>query len=117
MAALPDPAFVSIRFCYPGPKGSPLWEATIDKIFGGNAELIGFFGGSAAAAMLGKVVEHILPILWGSGSNGKSLIIEMLLEAMGPDYADKGEGTELMLASRGEGLVTRPKKLTYMASG
>lgn len=78
----------------------PIWELTIDRIFGGNQNVIGFFRRYCGSALVGEVVEHILAILWGRGSNGKTLVVETLLEALGPDYADKG-APDLLLDVRG----------------
>jgi putative DNA primase/helicase len=41
-------------------------------------------------AMLGRVVEHILPILVGSGCNGKTTLVEVVKAAFG-DYAISAE--------------------------
>src|SRR5262249_11573097 len=35
----------------------------------------------------GDVSEQILPILWGTGANGKSTLLGAMLEMMGKDYA------------------------------
>jgi putative DNA primase/helicase len=37
----------------------------------------------------GVVVEHLLPILYGSGANGKSVFIETICGMLGADYAMK----------------------------
>jgi putative DNA primase/helicase len=79
----------------------PLWESTLDKIFKKNDQLIGFVRRLFGSAMSGKIIEHILPILWGSGSNGKTLIIETLLEAIGEDYAGRAVA-DLLLATKGD---------------
>jgi putative DNA primase/helicase len=84
-----------------GPEAEcPLWEATLDKIFGGSDELVGFVRRLFGSAMAGDVVEHVLPIFWGNGSNGKSLITETILEVFG-QYGGKA-APELLLAKRGE---------------
>jgi putative DNA primase/helicase len=79
----------------------PLWESTLDKIFGGNDELIGFFRRLLGSAMSGEIIEHILPILWGVGSNGKSIIVETIMEALGDDYAGAAP-PDLLLATKGD---------------
>ena len=85
-----------------GPEAEcPIWETTIDKIFGGNADLVGFFRRWCGSTVVGEVIEHILAIFWGVGSNGKSLIVETLLEALGDDYATKG-ASDLLLATHGD---------------
>ncbi len=77
---------------------APLWELTVDRIFGGKPDLIGFVRRLVGLAMVGEVIEHMLPVLWGCGSNGKSLLVETLLAAMGGDYASKAPA-DLLLAS------------------
>jgi putative DNA primase/helicase len=84
-----------------GPAGEcPIWEATLDKIFAGSEELTNFVHRLFGSAMPGEVVEHSLPILWGNGSNGKSLIVETLLEILG-DYGGKA-APDLLLAKKGD---------------
>lgn len=37
-------------------------------------------------ALVGRLVEHVLPIFWGDGANGKSTLLDVVLAALG-DYA------------------------------
>ncbi|MGB5759164.1 MAG: phage/plasmid primase, P4 family [Acidimicrobiales bacterium] len=37
-------------------------------------------------ALVGRLVEHVLPIFWGDGANGKSTLLDAVLAALG-DYA------------------------------
>ena len=37
-------------------------------------------------ALVGRLVEHVLPIFWGDGANGKSTLMDAVLAALG-DYA------------------------------
>ena len=86
----------------PGAEGEcPIWETTLDQILCGNHELVGFARRLFGSALIGEVVEHILPILWGAGSNGKTLIVETLQEALGDDYATKATA-DLLMASKGD---------------
>lgn len=50
------------------------------------------------SALPGRVREHVLPILTGTGSNGKSTFIEAIMYALG-DYALQADPT-LLMASR-----------------
>ncbi len=50
------------------------------------------------SALPGRVREHVLPILTGSGGNGKSTFIEAVLHALG-DYGMQADPT-LLMASR-----------------
>ncbi len=65
----------------------PIWEATLHRIFGGNERLIQFWQRLCGRCLTADVSEQILPILHGSGANGKSTILTVLLEILGPDYA------------------------------
>jgi putative DNA primase/helicase len=78
----------------------PLWETTLDKIFRGNLETIGFLQRLLGCALVGEVIEHILAIFHGHGSNGKSLLIEILIAILG-DYAHKAPA-DLLLVRNGE---------------
>ena len=48
---------------------------------------------------MGEPIDHILPVLWGGGSNGKSLITEVMLDVFG-EYGDKAS-PELLLEKHG----------------
>lgn len=65
----------------------PLWEATLNRIFDGNRGLIEFIQRWAGYALTGLTVEHILPIWFGKGANGKSTVAEALMHVWGPDYS------------------------------
>jgi putative DNA primase/helicase len=52
--------------------------------------------------LIGKVHEHVLPILWGAGRNGKTTLMEAVQATLGPDYADTIP-PELLLARKGDG--------------
>lgn len=41
-------------------------------------------------ALLGKVVEQVMPVLHGAGANGKSVLVETVLSALG-DYGTTGD--------------------------
>jgi putative DNA primase/helicase len=65
----------------------PAWITILDRIFDRRTELIQFFKRLCGLALTGVVTEQILPILWGTGANGKSTLLGALLELMGEDYA------------------------------
>jgi putative DNA primase/helicase len=64
----------------------PLWDRTIDTIFAGKSDLIGFVQQIFGMCLTGDASEQILPIFHGSGANGKSTILNALLEILGSDY-------------------------------
>ena len=63
----------------------PLWLAFLEKIFGGNAEIIGYLQRAVGYSLTGDTREQCLHLLHGSGSNGKSTFLEVLQALMG-DY-------------------------------
>lgn len=67
----------------------PLWDQTLDLFFAKDAELIDYFDRLCGYALVGVIRDHIMPIAYGKGCNGKSTILGTLLEAFGPDYAMK----------------------------
>ena len=87
---------------YPDEPGfdAVLWTDFQDTIFSGKEKLIGFVQRLMGSALPGVVYEHILPIFYGSGSNGKSVFIETAMDVLG-EYAMKAPAGMLM-TSRGE---------------
>jgi len=84
----------------PGAEGAcPLWEQAVERIFGQNADLCGFVQRLLGVAIVGSVSEHILPIFWGDGCNGKSVLLETILDVLGSDYACK-MSSDVLLASK-----------------
>lgn len=79
---------------------APLWAAFLDRIFDKNQGLIRFVQKAAGYSLTGEVGEQVFFILWGSGANGKSTLLDLLLAASG-DYGMAG-ADELLLAAKGE---------------
>jgi putative DNA primase/helicase len=72
----------------------PLWESTLAKFFAREdpavtADLIAYFQRLCGYALTGVIRDHIMPIAFGKGSNGKSTILGTLLDVFGSDYAMK----------------------------
>ena len=63
----------------------PVWLAFLDKIFAGNAELIGFIQRTIGYSLTADVTEEIFLILWGNGNNGKSTLTDTIGAVLG-DY-------------------------------
>jgi putative DNA primase/helicase len=68
----------------------PCWESALLTIFAGDHDLTSWFQRLAGYCLTGCVNEQVLPICWGAGANGKSVIFETLRQVMGPDYAGVG---------------------------
>jgi P4 family phage/plasmid primase-like protien len=78
----------------------PLWLRTLE-LFLVKSELIAYFRKIVGSAMAGVTRDHILPVCHGSGSNGKTTLLGMLLEGFGPDYAMKAM-SDLLMAKKNE---------------
>ncbi|WP_436715067.1 phage/plasmid primase, P4 family [Roseiconus lacunae] len=63
----------------------PQWEDTCRMVFDEDDELIAYVQSVLGYSLSGDTGEHILPIAWGSGFNGKSTIWNAVLELAG-DY-------------------------------
>jgi len=74
------------------------WERFLDGIFDGDSGLIGFIQRLFGYCVTGQTTEHISPILWGRGRNGKGTLLETLGYVLGP-YAGPLEG-ELILRQK-----------------
>ena len=81
----------------------PNWDAFLFSTFGGDAELISFICRLLGYAATGKTTEAVLPIGYGAGRNGKTVLVQAIADVMGPDLAGPIEA-EMLLESR----FTRP---------
>jgi putative DNA primase/helicase len=77
---------------------APSWSATLERVIPQPA-VRAFFKKLCGYAVSGDVSEHILPVLYGTGANGKSTILNALLEAAG-EYGMQA-APDLLIAKRG----------------
>jgi putative DNA primase/helicase len=63
---------------------APLWEKTLSEIFGGDNELIDYLQRLLGYACTGITRESVLPVWFGQGRNGKTLIVETISRVLGP---------------------------------
>jgi putative DNA primase/helicase len=84
---------------------APIFEAFLERVLPSEA-LRGFVQRVFGYAALGVVTEEILVIFHGTGDNGKTTLMNVILEALG-DYAIQA-ARDLLLAKRG----THPTELT-----
>lgn len=61
---------------------APTWSATLERVLP-SEEVRAFFKRLCGYAITGDVSEHVLPVLYGTGANGKSTVLNALLEAVG----------------------------------
>ena len=64
---------------------TPTWDAFLDRVTGGDAELVAFLKRMAGYALTGSTQEHALFFLYGTGANGKTTFINAVTGVAG-DY-------------------------------
>lgn len=64
----------------------PLWLKFLDRIFGGDPELIAYMQRQAGYFLFGGNPEQVMPIWYGEGANGKSTFMGCCMGIMG-EYA------------------------------
>ena len=79
---------------------TPTWEAFLDRVTGGDADLVGFLQRMSGYALTGTTQEHALFFLHGTGANGKSTFINAVTAVAG-DY-HKAAPIETFTASQNE---------------
>ena len=60
------------------------WEKFLLDIFAGDEDLITFMHRLLGYAITGLTTEHIMPVLWGKGRNGKGTLVETFIHVLGP---------------------------------
>lgn len=76
----------------------PLFYAFLEKFFPGNSDLLAFIQRAAGYCLTGDISEKAIFIGHGSGNNGKSTLLNTLMNMMG-DYADQ-IATETLMVKR-----------------
>ena len=86
----------------PAPPGTvpSLWLGFLEDVFAGDRQLIAFMQRAAGYALTGLTTEHKLLFLFGTGRNGKSTFLNVLLELWGA-YARRVPASAF-LSSQGE---------------
>lgn len=75
----------------------PTWLVTLDTCFDRTYDLIDFVQRFAGYCLTGDVSEQIMNIWHGIGANGKSTILNALMEMMGADYSMKATADLLLI--------------------
>jgi len=83
----------------------PTWLHFLDRVLAGRAPLIGFVQRAIGYALTGRTTEHVIFILWGGGSNGKSTFTVALTRILGSYAATMDAGT--LLARKGDGMAAK----------
>lgn len=86
----------------------PTWEATIEQVFMGKKALMDFYQRCAGYSTTGDTSEQVFFFLHGSGSNGKSTVINVQRE-IGGGYAMQTSPEVLMAASSANASAPTPE--------
>ena len=62
---------------------APTFEQFMRDIFDGDEDLITYVQRLLGSALIGRADEHLLPIFWGLGRNGKGTLLETLAHVLG----------------------------------
>ena len=73
----------------------PQWDAFLERVLGGDHELIAFVQRAVGVSIIGEILEHVLFVLYGTGANGKSTFLNVLSFLLG-DYARAADPTLLL---------------------
>ncbi len=79
----------------------PRWEKFVSEVFDHKASLVGYLQRTVGYWMTGLVTEHVVPVWFGSGANGKSTAISVTFKLFGEDYAGKA-ARDLLTAVKGD---------------
>jgi putative DNA primase/helicase len=74
----------------------PIFEAFINKIMGGDMELVKYLQRAIGYALTGEVTEKAMFFLYGDGNNGKTTLLEAVRAVLG-DYAGQVPIDSLMM--------------------
>ncbi len=74
----------------------PTWLAFLDRIFDRDSSLIGTVQRLCGMILTGETKDHVLPIFYGNGANGKTTLYERLMDILGPDYSTPAPRNLLM---------------------
>lgn len=65
------------------------WNTFLHEIMGGDDEMVRYLQRLAGCSISGEIRDHVLPILYGIGANGKSVFLNVMTDVFGDDYAFK----------------------------
>ncbi|HEU0045231.1 phage/plasmid primase, P4 family [Sphingomonas sp.] len=107
----PNPAdrITKVLGFVPEPEEPELWLRCLREWTGGDEELVQFLQQFLGYSLTGLTVEHALLFLFGSGGNGKSVFLNIVLAVMG-EYSMTA-GMETFTASKSERHTTELARL------
>lgn len=63
---------------------APRWTRFVNEVLRHNANMVRFMQCFFGYALTGSTAEAVMPIMYGQGSNGKSVMLDTLMSMMGP---------------------------------
>lgn len=105
----PDPKALCTRAtsCTPDFEAdTPRWDRFLTDTFGGDEEMIGYIQRLLGVSAIGQARQHILPFMYGSGANGKSVLADVVCHLLG-DYASTAPSGFLMAGHADESAIAR----------
>jgi putative DNA primase/helicase len=87
-----------------------LWEKVVARALAGDPKLIGYFRRLCGYSITGSAREQVIAILWGKGANGKTTLVQTVVDLAG-DYARACSATTFEEA-RGERIPSDIARLT-----
>lgn len=76
----------------------PLWDKFLERVLGGNWELIEYLRRAVGYTLTGDTSEHVLFFLYGTGANGKTTFLHTLQTILG-DYSCQADPDLLLSTS------------------
>jgi len=92
---------------YDAAAACPRWLAFLEQVLP-DPEARAFLWRFLGYALTGSTRDHIFPILWGDGRNGKGTLLEVLAEVLGPALTASTQADAIMDTGRGDGNAPRP---------
>lgn len=77
------------------------WTRFVEEIMGDNQGLMSYLQQLFGITLTGITTEHVLPICYGVGGNGKSVFLNTIGRVLGPDYSMKS-AADLLTVRNGE---------------
>jgi putative DNA primase/helicase len=99
------------RVVYDPDATAPTWQRFLEDVFLGDQDLIGYVRRALGYSITGDTREEVVFICYGTGRNGKSVLLETIVSILG-DYA-RAVPQDLILA-RGEREDTHPAVLAEL---
>lgn len=113
-ASSPDHLCTKMTGVAPQGGDAPRWDAFLRQTFRGDDEMIGYVQRLAGYSACGAQLEHVLPFLHGSGGNGKSVFLDVMVAILG-DYASTTPSDFLLATSRpDESAIARLSGLRFV---